>query len=91
MDYDVAKKRLVNFQNNVGRWSKLWASRLISWHAHIVRDPNFSPARQLLGVRRPDELQARRWLWHRPRTRAQPGFTCTRWAESIDSARVYIM
>ena len=79
-------REAATLQRRAGRWSHRWATQVVKWHSHIRRDPNFSWPSQLLKVRPPAELQARRWLWNRPRTRVLPGFTNARWTECVEKA-----
>ena len=81
------KKRAVKeLQTKMGCWSLRWAKQTHQWYEHLVRDPNHSFAAQLIGVRTPDDLQKRRAVWHRPRTRAVAGFMHARWCEKRELA-----
>ena len=77
-------------QSRVGSWSERWAKQLLKWHSHSQRDPNQAWTRKLLTVRTPGELGERRSLFSRPQTRAMPGFTNARWAESLTVAESYL-
>jgi len=73
-------------QQSMGKWSVRWARQVHLWHGHVLRDPNFWWPSQLLPIRSPQELQTRRGLWHRPRTRCLPGYTYARWCEHVELA-----
>ena len=78
-------------QESVGKWSHRWAKLVSSWYDHVERDPNYSWPSQLLPVRSVTELELRRSLWGRPRTRRRAGFLNARWTESVDTARNFIV
>jgi hypothetical protein len=87
---DFATRRRRNaqmLQEDMGKWSLRWAHQTCKWHQHLQRDPNYSWAAQLLGVKSARELQQRRWQWSRPRTRNHPGFVCARWSEQLERAK----
>ena len=81
------RKRLAKeLQSQMGCWSLRWARQTHQWFEHLLRDLNFSIPAQLLAVRTPTQLQERRAVWHRPRTRPVPGFTHARWCEKRQDA-----
>ena len=74
-----------------GKWSTLWASRVVAWHDHLQRPANSGTwAAQLAALRPPQELQQRRWSNGRPQTRAESGWIRPRWYEGIEKAASYI-
>ena len=79
-------------QREFGSWSKLWATKVISWNDHIQRERNHATwASQLSTLRTPQKLQQRRsQLGGRPQTRAQSGWIQTRWFESILAAERHL-
>ena len=72
-----------------GRWSKLWADRLISWHDHIKRNTlGFCWSAVIANDFSPEYLIDRRRLNNgRPHVRAVSGFSSVRWYESIGTAK----
>ena len=79
-------REAASLQRRIGCWSHRWATQVVKWHSHIRRDPIFSWPSQLLDVRSSANLQERRRLWNRPRTRVLPGFTHARWTECYFNA-----
>ena len=85
----LAGESLESFCRRKARTANRLQKRVVKWDAHIRRDPNFSWPSDLLKVRSETELQQRRWLWSRPRTRVTPGFTNARWTECVQHAAAY--
>ena len=75
------------------RWSYIWASRVVDWSNHVVRNTHgHCWSTQLIDVVSPEELaERRRDNYNRPCTRIVPGFTSTRWYESIEPANEWIL
>ena len=73
-------------------WSHLWAERVCTWAAHIIRDTGgASWGNQILSVRSTTEVDTLRILNHnRPGTRLNPGFTCKRWTETVGTAAQFL-
>ena len=75
-------------QETRGVWSWVWASKIISWSSHVVRNTaNASWPSKILHVRSSHELNSRR-AWHsqRPNTRSSPGWCPTRWTDGVAKA-----
>ena len=71
-----------------GAWSCVWASRIIAWAGHIVRNTaNPSWPQKILHVRSSRELNyLRSTQSQRPRTRAAAGWCCVRWTDGVSKA-----
>ena len=79
---------VATLQREIGRWSVRWAARVVSWDEHLRRTRNsWCWSAQLLQIRNPEELAARRLEFGRVSTRAVPGWLCTRWTESVELAK----
>ena len=86
------KNRLISSQIPT-KWSYVWASRVVSWHAHIVRNTcNNCWSARIASFRDAQELATRRAnnSSGRPETRIQSGFASVRWYESVQLASRYI-
>ena len=75
-----------------GLWSVLWAKDVVNWDNHRHRERNrWSWGNVLLQVRPCGELAWRRACFGgRPRTRASQGWTCRRWLDGAEEARVFL-
>ena len=75
-------------QHDVGPWGVLWAVRVITWAAHVLRDTKHKCwSAKILDVRSSRELSERRAERHnRPETRKQGGFLSRRWTDSVPVA-----
>ena len=72
-------------------WCFLWAERVCTWAAHLIRDTGgASWGKQILIVWSTREVDTRRMLNNsRPGTRINPGFTCRRWTETVHVAATF--
>ena len=71
-------------QTEMGIWSHKWANCIVNWDEHLHGPRNASSwACKLLTLMPPEELARRRADTGRPQCRAQAGWVCRRWYESI--------
>ena len=79
-------------QNIVGPWGALWAFRISSWGAHILRDTmGMCWSARVLDVRSSSELVSRRSLHaNRAQTRKFSGWSCRRWTDGVPFAMKYL-
>ena len=86
-------RAVTDIQHSMVPWGVLWASHNVNWASHILRDTAHAswPAK-LLHVRSTRQLD----LWRstsvskRPGTRAESGFVCRRWTDSVNFAIEYL-
>ena len=78
-------------QRKMGMWSRLYANLVVNWASHVERDTSKRTwAKRIVHIRSNAELAWRRADMGRPFTRLQPGFTCRRWWEGVDTASLYL-
>ena len=76
--FKLRNSAVTSLQKEMGRWSLRWASRMVAWDQHLRRERNsWCWSAQLLLIRSPDELAARRLEFGWVTTRAVSGWVCT--------------
>ena len=79
-------------QHEQGRWSDMWASSVVTWAAHVLRNTNNgSWSFQLLNLQSSTALrEIRAFNSNRPGTRAAPGYLPVRWTDGLANAFKHI-
>ena len=83
-----AAREVSKVQSEVGPWSHLWAKLVVTWGAHIARNTcKLSWSGLLLDVQSSSDLRHRRAAFaNRTATRANAGWLCPRWTDSVQLA-----
>ena len=88
-----AAHAVTDIQHSLVPWGLLWASYIVNWAAHMLRNSAHACwAANLLHFRSSSELDTIRAIssTRRPGTRSEPGFVCKRWTDSVSGAMHFV-